>query len=186
MAAFKTTDITRNRTVGWGHMPEDVKPGSATKPRALTTSDFTDKKGDLLTGDALKARLAEVKGTVNPAQIGYITVVDLPAEYARDAKSALGKLAAEWSEGTDGDGKAIKWTPDEVAYYLVLQSRMQDAANATIKQHRPVTDKALDRSVSTVVKVMKGNGKTLAEVMAALGMMGTQITEAQAREAYGS
>lgn len=187
MAAFKVADITRNRTVGWGIMPEDAKPGSTPKPRAITTADFTDAEGNLLAGDALKAKVASVKGTVVVEQIGYITVADLPKEYAESPRAALTKLAAEWSEGSkDADGKPVKWTSDEVMHYLSLQSRMQDAANASIKQHRPVSDKALDRATSTIVKTMKSNGKTLAEIMAVLAATGATVTESSVREAYGA
>lgn len=187
MAAFKITDITRNRTVGWGTMPEDAKPGTVAKPRAITTADFTDKDGNVLTGDALAARIKTVKGTVAADQIGYITVSDLPSDYAKDARAALTKLAAEWSDGAkDADGKPVKWSPDDVMHYLVLQSRMQDAANASIKQHRPVSDKALDRTVSTLVKTMKNNGKTIVEVLAVLTATGATFTEASVRETYGT
>lgn len=182
--AFKLEEITRHRTVGWGIL----KAGE--KPQAITTAHLSDDDGNILTGDALAAKIKSFPKVVSPVDtknLTPITVADLPKEYAQDAKSALAKLAAEWSDGAkDENGKPVKWTPDDVAHYLVLQSRMQDAANASIKVHRPVSDKALDRGVTTMVKGMKANGKTLAEIVAVFAATGMNVPEADIREAFGA
>lgn len=180
MAAFKTSEITRNRTIGWGK----VKAGE--KARAITTADVLDNDGNILTGDALAARIkgfAEC-GPIKPEDCTLITVADLPAEYAKSSREALAKLASEWGEA-EVDGKKVKWTPDDVSYYLVLQSRMQDAANAFIKRHRPVSDKALERSYSALVKGMKAGGKTIDEVLGVMKATGMSYVEADVRQIYG-
>lgn len=173
MAAFKVEEITRNRTVGWGVVE------AGTKARAITTADCVDEKGNVNADFCKRFGIA-------PDAVNYITVRDLPKEYAESPRAALTKLAAEWSEGKDKDGKPAKWSPDDVMHYLVLLSRMQDAANASIKQHRPVSDKALDRATSTMVKTMKGNGKTVQEIIAVFAAMGTPVNEASVRETYGA
>lgn len=180
-AAFKISEITRNRTVGWGK----VKAGE--KARAITTADLTDDNGNILTGDALTAAIkgfAEVQSPINPADVTLITVSDLPAEYAKDVKSAVAKLAVEWGEA-EVDGKKVKWTADDVVHYLVLQSRMQDAANAFIKRHRPVSDKALERTYSALVKGMKAGGKTIDEVLGVMKATGMSYVESDVRAIYG-
>lgn len=174
MAAFNPTSITRGRTVAWGVK----KPGE--KPGAITSVDLQDDNG--------KVDLEACKRFgVNPDVVRDITINDLPAEYAKGVKDALTKMAAEWSVGAkDENDKPVRWTPDDVAYYLVLQSRMQDAANETIKQHRPVSDKALDRATSAIVKNMKSAGKTIDEVLSTFKMMGTKFNETDIRSTYGT
>lgn len=173
---FEITDITRYRTVGWGVTKAGDKPG------AITTAHTTKDDGKTVDLDACK------RFGIDPAVgASHLTVADLPKEYSVGAREALVKLASEWSEGAkDKDGKPIKWSPDDVMHYLVLQSRMQDAANVSIKQHRPVSDKALDRTVSTLVKAMKNNGKTITEVLAVLTATGATFTESGVRETYGA
>ena len=175
MAAFKLTDLQRNRTLAWD------KAGNKGAGKAVTTSDLM--KDDGVTPDPELC----AKYGVDPKAVTYLTIDDLPEAFRKSATDAVRALAAEWSQGAkDADGKPVKWTPDEVAWYLVIQSRLQDAANASIKAHRPVSDKALDKAVFTIIRNLKGQGKTQQEIASFLKMGGMEATDKQIADAFQS
>ena len=173
MAAFKMSEIKRNRTLAWDKTRNKGAGG------AVTTSDLMDDNGNV-------DNAACAKYGIDPKTVTFITVNDLPEAYRKGPKEALAALAAEWSTGKDDDGNLVKWTPDEVSHFLVLGSRMQDAANASIKAKRPVSDKALDKAVNVVIKSLKSQGKSQAEVASFLKMGGMVATDAQIAEAYAA
>jgi hypothetical protein len=153
MATFDAKKMTRNRCIGW-----DPK-GDGGKGAGIYAQDYLDAKGNVDTA-------ACSKDGINPALVKLITVADLPGDYANGPKAALTKLASEWSNEKD------KWTPDEVAHYLALSARMQDEANESVKRHRPVTDRAAERAASTMTKILRAQGKSEAEITAALKAVG--------------
>ena len=173
MGAFKMGEIKRNRTLAWDKTKNKGAGG------AVTTSDLLDESGNV------DAALCSKYG-VKPEAVTFITVADLPEAFRKGPKEALAALATEWSVGKNEDGSPVKWTPDEVAHFLVLGSRMQDAANASIKAKRPVSDKALDKAVNVVIKSLKSQGKSQAEVASFLKMGGMVATDAQIAEAYAA
>jgi len=165
MAAFTIKEMTRNRCVGWA-TPEQIvemrKAGSEINfskvAAGIYTKDLLDDKGNVNTAACAAAG-------IQPASVTLITVNDLPADFANGPKAALTKLATEWS--TD----KVKWTPDEVAHYLAINARLQDEANESVKRHRPVTDKALDRAKSTLTKMLRASGKSDADIAKALAAL---------------
>ena len=158
MAAFKVSDMKRKRTLGWDGKANDGRGG------AITTSDAMNDDG------SINMEFCKAHG-INPAAVTYITVNDLHGDYANGAKSALSRLAAEWST------EKVKWTPDDVAHYLAINARLQDAANESVKQHRPLTDKAVDRATSTMFKYVKGQNAGLSdmEIKAKLATLGLKM-----------
>src|SRR5205814_820986 len=123
------------------------------------SADLTNDEG-VVNIEACKAL------NIDPKSVTFITLNDLPGDYANGPKSALTKLAAEWSNDR------VKWTPDEVAHYLALSARMQDEANESVKAHRPVTDTARERGASTMTKILRAQGKSDGEIAALLKAAG--------------
>lgn len=61
---------------------------------------------------------------------------------------------------------------DDYVWSLVIADQMQVLANDSVKAHRPVTDRAKDRALSTLTKVFKAQGKSDQEIASLLKAMG--------------
>lgn len=122
--AIDLTTYSRNRCVAW----------NTAEKKGVYSNDLLDDAGK---PDPAKCALYGV----DVAVVKPITVADLPDAYASGATAALAALASEWN-----------MTPDDVTWHLVLNARLQDEANETVKAHRPVSDKAKERAYTTMVK----------------------------------
>lgn len=164
---FKLEEMTRNKTVGWDPKANKGKGG------AVGTSDLMDDDGKTVNVEKCKAF------GVNPDTVRFITVADLPPDYAKGPDHALRALAKEWTT------KDVVWTMQDVVYFLVLQSRLQDAANESLKAHRPVSDKAKDRASSTIIRELRKQGKSIDEVRAMLSAMSMPASEDTLKAVFG-
>lgn len=152
---FDIAKVNRNRCVGWVSEGFTLPDGEKVKKggKGVYTSDLMDDNGNVL------PNLCTHYG-IDPTTVKQLTVADIPAEYSQGVKQAVAKLAEEWSKSYI--------SADDVIWDLVISARMQEAANESVKQHRPVTDKAIDRAISSMMKV---TGKTEAEVRQLLGIV---------------
>ena len=162
MASLDLKDFSRNRCVGWISQAQAKAAGMkdvTTAGKGIYSNELTDDSGNV---NAERCALFNI----DPADVRSITVDDLPKEYGTSAKAALAAYVAEWNVGVKDASEHI--TADELVWRLILNARMQDEANETVKRHRPVTDKAKERAFSTIVKALKSKGKSDAEIAAAL------------------
>ena len=59
-------------------------------------------------------------------------------------------------------------------YSLIVEDAMQREINGLVSTLRPVTDKAALRATSVLVKMLRDQGKSEAEISAALSALGIQ------------
>ena len=137
---FDPKKLLRNRCVGWD--PKEKK--------ARWSGDYQNEDGSV-NAEACK------RDGIEPGAIVPISVADLPPAYAQSAKTALEAHAKE----AEMDGNDLVWK-------LVLEDAMQKLVNRSVNQNRPVTDKAKDRAISTLRKILEAQGKSGAEIDAAL------------------
>ena len=142
----------RARPVGWN--PGDGK----TKASAIMSNDLTADDGTVLVEQCKTLN-------IDPATVKPLTLADLPPAYAQGAKEALAALAREW-----------KWSEADTLYSLVIDSRLQQAVNDTLKKVRPVTDTAVDKAISTMRRSLRAAGKTDAEIDTMLAAFATANT----------
>ena len=127
---IKLSDYERNRCVGWQTTAKDPRG------KGVYSADLIGEDG------AVNAAMCQTLG-IDPATVKPIKVEDLPAEYAQGSSEALAKLASEW-----------EMSADDVVWHLVLNARLQDAANESVKLHRPVSDVAKTRAYTTMVAAL--------------------------------
>ena len=61
---------------------------------------------------------------------------------------------------------------DDLIYSLIVEDAMQREINGLVSTLRPVTDKAASRATSVLVKMLRDQGKSEAEISAALSALG--------------
>lgn len=143
MAKPRTFDpraVQRNRALGW----------DAQRGKAILTSDVVDDDGSLNTPKC------EAYG-IEPSSVSYLTIVDLDAPYAEG-----------WKQALQAHATATGYSPNDLVWKLVVADAMQDLANRSVAEHRPVTDKALERGISTMMKI---TGKSREEVERLMGLL---------------
>lgn len=144
---FDPTKVQRNKCLAW-----DPK-GNAGKGAGVYTSDLLNDDGSVNVEECKRYG-------VDPASVSYITFADLDEHYRKGPREAVAHAA-----------KLAKMTTDDYIYSLVISDAMQDAANASVKAHRPVTDRAKDRAASTLRKVLEAQGKSAQEIDALLAAL---------------
>lgn len=144
---FNAKEVRRNRCLAW-----DPKANGG-KGAGVYTSDLVDDKGNV------HAPTCDRFGVAVTA-VTYITLDDLNAAYAKGAQAALAFHA-----------KDCDLTPDDLVYKLVLADAMQDAANKSVRDVRPVTDKAKERATHTLRKILEAQGKTPVEITTLLAAL---------------
>lgn len=160
--AFDLRSFSRNRCVGWVRSEQAKAAGMKDVPgvgKGVYSGDLTDDDGNV--SPARIKVYTDAGVAIDPADVRPITVNDLPAPYSHSAKSALEAYVDEWNRDAKPDEKI---TANELMWRLVLNARLQDEANETVKRHRPVTDKAKERAYSTLVKAMRDTGKTQEQI----------------------
>lgn len=152
---FDPKKVQRNKCLAW-----DAKANQG-KGAGVYTGDLLNDDGTVNTD---KARAFGV----DPAAVVYLTPSDIPTKYLHDGKlTAKSALQAYTADGNYA-------TADDAILDLIVASVMQDLANASVKAHRPVTDKAVSRATSTLRKVLAAQGKTDAEIDAVLAALNTK------------
>ena len=139
--AFSPKDVQRNRALGW----------DAAEKKAVLTSDLMLEDGE--TVDVAKCETLKI----NPKSVAYLTTGDLPPAYSENWKTALTAHAA-----------ATGYPANDLTWKLVIADAMQDAANKSVAEFRPITDKAMERASSTMVRT---TGKSRAEVARLVGIL---------------
>ena len=137
MEKYDPKTVRRNRALAWDY--KNRKP--------VYTSDLMDEG----TGKVLPDLC--VPYGVKPAEVVYLTVLDLPQAYRDGVKSAM----TAWA-------KEVDMTPDDAAWALCVAAAMQRLANDSVRLVRPVTDKAKDRAASVLRKVFEAQGKSADEI----------------------
>ena len=142
---FDPKKAKRNRCVGW-----DPKENKGVYSNSMTNDD-----------GSIRVEKAKLLG-IDPATVKPITIADLHNRYGQSAKEALAQFVK------DNDYA----TPDDAVWDLIVASAMQNAANASVAEHRPVTDKAVERASFTLRAVLKAQGKSDAEIDQLLSAFG--------------
>lgn len=145
---FDLAKVTRNKCLAW-----DPK-GNSGKGSGVYTNDLLNDDGTV-NADACKAHSVDI------ASVVYLTPNDLLPVYRESAKAALTAAAKDSSMSND-----------DYVWSLVIADQMQVLANDSVKAHRPVTDRAKDRALSTLTKVFKAQGKSDQEIASLLKAMG--------------
>jgi len=145
---FKPESLRRNKCLAWD------AAGNKGKGAGVYTSD-------LINDDETVNVEAASKWGLKPQEVVFLTVKDLPREYHGDVKQAVIAYAREQ-----------EMTQEDAVLDLVLSAMLQKAANKSVAALRPTTDRSKDRALSTLRKVLAEQGKSDAQITAALQALG--------------
>lgn len=141
---FNPTEYSRKRPVAW----------NTEENKAIYHDDLMDADGKVNDGEAKAVGLA-------PGEVRPFTFADLGPEYGTLQKA----VAAHVKETAAASA-------DDLIYSLIVEDAMQRRINALVSALRPVTDKAATRATNVLVKMLRDQGKSDAEITAALSALG--------------
>jgi len=98
---------------------------------------------------------------VAPGSVRPFTFADLGADYGTLAGAVKAHVKATAAASAD-----------DLIYSLIVEDAMQREINGLVSTLRPVTDKAASRATSVLVKMLRDQGKSEAEISAALSALG--------------
>ena len=140
---FDPKDYTRRRPVAW----------NGDENKAIYHDDLV-KDGRVDEGECKALGVA-------PDSVRPFEFADLGADY--------GKLAGAVKAHVKATAAA---SADDLIYSLIVEDAMQREINGLVSTLRPVTDKAASRATSVLVKMLRDQGKSEAEISAALSALG--------------
>ena len=100
---------------------------------------------------------------VAPGSVRPFEFADLGADYGTLAGAVKAHVKATAAASAD-----------DLIYSLIVEDAMQREINGLVSTLRPVTDKAASRATSVLVKMLRDQGKSEAEISAALSALGIQ------------
>jgi len=98
---------------------------------------------------------------VEPSSVRPFTFADLGVDYGTLAGAVKAHVKATAAASAD-----------DLIYSLIVEDAMQREINGLVSTLRPVTDKAASRATSVLVKMLRDQGKSEAEISAALSALG--------------
>ena len=140
---FDPKDYVRKRPVAW----------DGDENKAIYHDDLV-KDGKVDEGEC--KTLGVAPGSVRP-----FTFADLGADYGTLAGAVKAHVKATAAASAD-----------DLIYSLIVEDAMQREINGLVSTLRPVTDKAALRATSVLVKMLRDQGKSEAEIGAALSALG--------------
>ena len=142
---FDPKDYSRKRPVAW----------NGDENKAVYHDDLV-KDGKVDEGECKTFGVAP--GSVRP-----FTFADLGVDYGTLAGAVKAHVKATAAASAD-----------DLIYSLIVEDAMQREINGLVSALRPVTDKAALRATSVLVKMLRDQGKSEAEISAALSALGIQ------------
>ena len=140
---FDPKDYVRKRPVAW----------NGDENKAVYHDDLV-KDGKVDEGEC--KTLGVAPGSVRP-----FTFADLGADYGTLAGAVKAHVRATAAASAD-----------DLIYSLIVEDAMQREFNGLVSTLRPVTDKAASRATNVLVKMLRDQGKSEAEISAALSALG--------------
>ena len=140
---FDPKDYVRKRPVAW----------DGDENKAVYHDDLV-KDGKVDEGEC--KTLGVAPGSVRP-----FTFADLGADYGTLAGAVKAHVKATAAASAD-----------DLIYSLIVEDAMQREINGLVSALRPVTDKAALRATGVLVKMLRDQGKSEAEISAALSALG--------------
>ena len=141
---FDSKDYSRKRPVAW----------NGDENKAVYHDDLLMSDGKVDEGKC--KTLGVAPGSVRP-----FTFADLGVDYGTLAGAVKAHVKATAAASAD-----------DLIYSLIVEDAMQREINGLVSTLRPVTDKAASRATNVLVKMLRDQGKSEAEISAALSALG--------------